>query len=167
MSFRGRSHLNTITVSTFYCKQSAPLIAAVRDCSLTCAPIPQNNRPRLTRAVAQQLLNMRIADECWCVDRQIPSAIQTRARGGRRRGHCRAHRGGGPLIASSAPLTPDKPSYDYGGLWILWWRKRAENCAAFPRGVSRIGGVDVAWIRRHCSWAARGRTACLIDRCAS
>ena len=79
MSFRGRSHLNTITVSTFYCKQSAPLIAAVRDCSLTCAPIPQNNRPGLARAVAQQLLNMRIADECWCVDRQIPSAIQTRA----------------------------------------------------------------------------------------
>src|ERR1700677_5146245 len=88
-------------------------------------------------------------------------------RGGRGRGHSRAHRGGGPLIASSAPMTLEKPSYDYGGLWILWWRKRAENCAAFPRGVSRIGGADVAWIRRYCSGAARGGTACLIERCAS
>jgi hypothetical protein len=79
VSIRGRLHLNTITVRIFYCKEPAPLITAVRDCSLTCAPAPRNNRPRLARAAAQQLLNMPIADECWCVDRQIPSAIQTRA----------------------------------------------------------------------------------------
>jgi hypothetical protein len=33
----------------------------------------------LPGAVAQHLINMRIADECWCVDRQMPSGIQIRA----------------------------------------------------------------------------------------